>query len=115
MTTSPGQPSTAPKSSPASSSSAALAPLTARVPAEVLEALNAMARQQGVPVSVLQRQALEDFVQAHSQTKPSRKLTLEDLDKKLDVLLAAAAQEAVQRRKLEAILNHLATALGLSK
>lgn len=115
MTTSPRRPSTARKSQPASSSSAALAPLTARISADVLEALNDLAAKQGVPVSVIQRQALEDLVQAHSQTKPSRKVTLEDLDKKLDVLLTAAAQEAVQRRKIEAILGHLATALGLKK
>lgn len=115
MTTSPRQPSAARKSPSASSSSTPLAPLTARIPAEVLEALNRLAVQQGVPVSVLQRQALEDLVQAHSQTKPVRKVTLEDLDKKLDVLIAAAGQEAVQRRKLEAILAHLATALGLKK
>jgi predicted dinucleotide-utilizing enzyme len=115
MTTSPRQPSAARKSPSVSSASTPLAPLTARVPAEVLEALNKLAVQQGVPVSVLQRQALEDLVQAHLQTKPTRRVSLEDLDKKLDVLVAAAGQEAVQRRKLEAILAHLATALGLKK
>ena len=80
-----------------------------------MEALNELALQQGVPVSVIQRRALEDLVQAQSQAKPVRKVNMEDLDKKLDVLIAAAGQEAVQRRKLEVILGHLVTALGLNK
>lgn len=115
MSTSSKKPAATLRSPSVGQSAAPLVPSTTRIPVEVLEALTAVARQNGVPVSVLQRQALEDLVQAHLQTKPARKVTLEDLDKKLDVLLATQAQEAVQRRKLEAILGHLAAALGLTK
>jgi hypothetical protein len=87
--------------------------LSVRLSADLLRDLTTLAQSQDKPLSELHRQALEDIVNRHKQTRPVRPVTLEDMNKKIDALLAVAAKDAVQRRKTDAMLAYLATALGL--
>jgi F0F1-type ATP synthase delta subunit len=93
----------------------ALTPLTVRIPRQVQQDLEVMAKAQGMGLAELVRQALDDHVQRHRQTRPARQVTTQDLSDKLDTLLSAAADQDVQRRKTDAVLDYLSTALGLKK
>lgn len=89
--------------------------LTVRIPLHVQQDLEAQAKARGMSLAELVRQALEDHLQRHRQTRPARQVTTQDLSDKLDTLLSAAADQDVQRRKTDAVLNYLASALGLKK
>lgn len=92
---------------------AAKALFSVRIEPGLAVEFEALAKAQGLPVSDLQRLAIEDIVCRQKQSMPIRPVTIADLDKKMESVLVLIADAENERKKTNILLNHLAGALGL--
>jgi antitoxin component of RelBE/YafQ-DinJ toxin-antitoxin module len=90
-----------------------LAIFSVRIEQSLAAEFEALAKAQGLPVSELQRLAIEDIVCRHKQSKPIRPVTIADLDEKMESILVLIADAENERLKTNILLKHLAGALGL--